>query len=127
MKKENYLYLLWVISIIVWLLIMSFAPNNIQAWGSSIINFWSIMIFIWFIQAKKRSKNELLKDERTEKVACKSIWLSWFITFIVINIFFWIDRYTNIILTNNQIFSLLFFIMIFSVIIWKVYYNKKPI
>lgn len=124
MKKDNFLMFFWIFMISLWIFIMTFFNDIEQYVITSIINMWNIMIFLSIIYRKKRKKNEPLKDERTEKISCKSIWISWFITFLLLNIFFWIDKFSDA-FDSSQLFWILSLIMIFTFVWARLYYNNK--
>lgn len=126
MQKEKYLTILWVILIISWIMMMTFINSVSQELTISIVNIWTVMIFTWFIYKKRNLRNETLRDERTEKIASKSVWLSWFTTLIILNILFWLDKFSNLNFSTEKILWILIFIMIISLLSGKLYYNKKP-
>ncbi|HKL43752.1 MAG TPA: hypothetical protein VJ892_00560 [Candidatus Absconditabacterales bacterium] len=66
------------------------------------------------------------KDERIKKLALVSGSYSWFITFLTINILFWINHLNIIELSTNAIISIIMFIMILSMGIFLFIFKNKP-
>jgi hypothetical protein len=103
---------------------MTFYNNIEQYIVNWIMNSWTIMIILAVVYKKKIEKWEPLEDERTKMINYKSFWFSWFISFLVLNIFFWVDKFSwNI--DSNILFWILSLTMIFSFMFWKIYYNFK--
>lgn len=124
MKKYDYLMFLGIILIISWVSIMTFLDNIEQYIISSILNIWTIMIILSLFFKKRLEKWQPLEDERTKLINYKAFSLSWFISFLILNIFFWIDKFSWVI-DSNLLFWILSLIMIFSFIFWKFYYSFK--
>lgn len=124
MKKYDYLMFLWIIFIITWVSLMTFIDNIEQYIINAIMNIWTIMIILSIYFKKKLEKWEPLEDERTKLINYKAFWFSWVISFVVLNVFFWIDKFSWII-NSNILFWILSLTMIFSFIVWKIYYNFK--
>jgi len=113
-KKKQY-----VITIIAGLLLISIgifyhltdlANENISF---IFINVGTVMIVIGVIQFNKSGAG-LSQDERTRKLGARALSYSWLITFVTLNIIFWIDFLEIIRLTISQGFGIMLFVMVLS-------------
>jgi len=68
---------------------------------------------------------EVNTDERTRKLGSAAISFSWFLTFVLVNILFWIDYFEILKLSVGQVIGIIVFFMIFSGAILKSLYRKK--
>ena len=77
----------------------------------SMVNAGTIMIIIGAVAYHKK---ELRSDERTKKMGAKALSVSWFITFIAINILFWVDELKLIEMSAKAVLSLLLPLMLLT-------------
>ncbi|WP_406660131.1 hypothetical protein V7O66_09770 [Methanolobus sp. ZRKC3] len=112
-KLERYLKISYSIATAliltgVALLVLS---ENYHQGGISLINIGAVIIFVTFLRAK-RYRSGPLKDERTVRIGSYGLSYSWFVSFLVLNILFWIDNMALIKLTVAQVLAIMFFVMI---------------
>ncbi len=88
----------------------------------TIINTGTIMIIIGAIGLNKKG---ISHDERTKKLSARAISHSWFITFIMLNILFWIDQLEILKLTLNQGIAILMPVMLMSAALLQWLYKRK--
>jgi uncharacterized membrane protein len=73
----------------------------------------------------KRFEKEPRKDERTDKVAAYSGFLTFYITFLSIAILWQLNYFFNIAFNYDVFLGGLFFSMLLIYFIARIYYNKK--
>ena len=86
------------------------------------INAGTIMIILGAISYQKKGVGH---DERTKKISAKALSLSWFITFIALNLLFWIDELQVFQLTAKQVLSILMPLMLLTGAGLQAYMRKK--
>ncbi|MFO7793274.1 MAG: hypothetical protein R6W73_09920 [Candidatus Saliniplasma sp.] len=74
---------------------------------------------------KYTAYGEITHDERTRKLGSAALSFSWFLTFILVNIIFWIDYFDLIELTVAQTIGLILFFMVLSGSVLQWIYKKK--
>ncbi len=67
------------------------------------------------------------QDERTRKISTRGISYSWLITFVFLNLLFWVDVFRVINLELSQGISLTIFVMIVSAFISKALLKDKEL
>ena len=79
--------------------------------GITLINIGTVIIFINFIRNRKYRSGPR-KDERTVKIGSYGLAYSWFVSFIALNLLFWIDDLEIIRFTVPQVLAVMFIVMI---------------
>lgn len=125
-KKE---YMATIISgIILVFLGMFFQASNLAKGIIPLIfmNAGTIMIVIAVLSYNKYGAG-LTQDERTRAIGARSAGYSWLLTFVLVNILFWID-YTEVIqLSARSILGIILFTMILSASIFQYAMKKKGV
>lgn len=103
-------YSLALVLILAGVALVVFSEEYLQA-GISLINIGSIILFITFLRARRYRKG-LVKDERTVKIGSYGLSYSWFVSFIVLNLLFWIDYLSMVKFTVPQVIGIMFIVMI---------------
>ncbi|SRR6056297_1380190 len=85
--------------------------ENYQQGGISLINVGAIILFVTFFRVK-RYRSGPLKDERTVRIGAYGLSYSWFVSFLVLNLLFWIDNMALLKPTVPQVLGIMFFVMI---------------
>ena len=80
------------------------------------------MITYW--RMKKGQK--VIRDERVDRVAQKASSWSWFLSYVLITILFWVQYLNLYPLTVDIVLAAMFYFMIFSYIICQWYLNRQP-
>ena len=115
MKKSTQ----YTISIITGLLLLAFGildtVTNLTSKVISLIfiNAGIIIMAVGLIRVNQLG-NGLIHDERTRKLGARAVSFSWIITFVAVNLFYWINYFKVVDLNLSQVLGLLFFIMILS-------------
>lgn len=105
-----------------WLIDMKVFDDGISNWFFNGIIIW--LFVYWLITYK--DKNRAIQDERTKKISAYSISFSWFLTYLFIMWFFWINVFVKNSLTVNQNLAIVLFFMAISAMLSKLYFNTKP-
>lgn len=74
---------------------------------------------------KYSTYGDVSHDERTRKLGSAALSFSWLLTFILINVMFWIDYFSWIELTVGQVIGVIMFFMVLSGSILQWLYRKK--
>jgi len=124
LKTRYNLYIItWILLIILWII------YNILFQVNIIINIIFYVAGFSFILISTLKYNKhwtwIIKDERTLKLSLVSTSYSWFITFVSINIIFWLNYLKIINFTKECIISIIMFIMIMSLGILQLFFKKK--
>lgn len=124
LKKEYKLTLIGgIVIILLGVLIQAFRLDN-GLFSLTLINAGAVMVVIAFI-SHIRYGNKVVKDERTKKIGALALSYSWFISFILINILYWIDYLKIFSFSADQVLGILMFTMIFTAGIIQMYYKRK--
>ena len=76
-----------------------------------LINIGVAIIAVLLVRLR-RTGNLPEKDERTKKLGAYGLSYSWFITFLALNLLFWIDRLHFVQLTVSSVIIILFILML---------------
>lgn len=87
------------------------------------VNAGTIMIVIAAI-ALNRAGRDQPQDERTRKLGAYGLAKSWFVTFIGLNLLFWIDYLELAALTARHIVSILMALMLLSALVFQWNYKR---
>jgi len=90
------------------------------------INTGTIITVIGVIHFNKFGAR-LTQDERTRKLGAIALSYSWLITFVTLNIIFWIDYLKIIGLTISQVLGIMLFVMVLSAGILQWILKRKGI
>ena len=85
--------------------------------GGSVIILTSVL--------KYSTYGEVSHDERTRRLGSAALSVSWLITFILVNVLFWIDYFELLDLTVAQNMGIILFFMVLSGAILQWLYRKK--
>lgn len=112
-KLEKYIrigYSLALVFILAGVALAVFSEDYLQG-GITLINAGSIVLFVTFLRAR-RYRRGAIKDERTVKIGSYGLSYSWFVSFIVLNLLFWIDNLSLVEFTVPQVIGIMFVVMI---------------
>lgn len=123
-KYYNIKILAWLLLISLWAIYDIFLETNLLL--SLIFVVWWIVLVVTTTLKYNEFWAWIKKDERIKKLALVSWSYSWFITFLTINILFWINHFNIIELSTNAIISIIMFIMILSIWIFQFIFKNKP-
>lgn len=74
---------------------------------------------------KYSAYGEVQHDERTRKLGSAALSFSWLLTFILVNVLFWVDYFDWVELTVGQLIGVILFFMVLSGSILQWLYRKK--
>lgn len=94
--------------------------------GLLFINAGIILVVVKTLQLNKFGAG-VKQDERTRKISTRGISYSWLITFVFLNILFWVDVFQIFNLELSQGISLTIFVMIISAVISKALLKGKEL
>ncbi len=123
-KYYNIKILAWLLLIFLWAIYDIFLETNLLL--SLIFVVWWMVLVVTTTLKYNKFWAWIKKDERIKKLALVSWSYSWFITFLTINILFWINHLNIIELSTNAIISIIMFIMILSMWIFLFIFKNKP-
>jgi len=89
-----------------------------------LINIGVAIIAVLLVRLK-RTGNLPEKDERTQKLGAYGLSYSWFITFLVLNLLFWIDRLQFVQLSVSSVIIILFILMLVTAKGFQWYFLSK--
>ncbi|GAB7016363.1 hypothetical protein [Methanogenium cariaci] len=92
--------------------------------GGSLITGGFIMAFIgglWLV----RSEDKRIVDERSQKIGSYGTAYSWYVTFMAVILFFWMDMLDLLKVQISTILGVLMFLMIGSALFFQWYYNRR--
>ncbi len=129
MKNKNYskkFKISLIFGVIILLLGILLTALNVltDSFSSVLISVGQILIIVSYVRMIKY-KNGPAKDELTRKIADRAAAYSWFYTLIVLFIIFWIDYFKLIFLTVEGVISILYVVMIFTMIFYQQWFWKK--
>jgi VIT1/CCC1 family predicted Fe2+/Mn2+ transporter len=122
-SRYNYLIAVGVSFVIAGIFMIALQLINAKI-SSGILSIGITMIIVAVFR-KIRGKTIPEKDERIRKLAMYGLGYSWITTFLVITIFFWFDYFGLIKITTQQYYSVVFFTMIISAVIFQKLLYKK--
>lgn len=95
-----------------------------ESWRLALINAGTILLLVNYVYMKRR--NLVVRDERSMRVAQAAFSASWFVTFVTLNVMFWLQRsLPEPGMTADWYFGVLFLVMLASAIFFKVWYRNK--
>ncbi len=112
-KLEKYVragYSLALVLILTGVFLVVFAEEYMRG-AITLINIGSVLLFVTFLRARRQRKG-LVKDERTVRIGSYGLSYSWFVSFIVLNLLFWIDNLSLLKFTVPQVIGIMFIVMI---------------
>ena len=122
MKRSEKLIIGGVLAIILGIVVGLYIDSEIS---TGIISVGTAFIFVaLFIKITKRD-NELVHDERTKKIQSMSLANSWWLTYVLIAILFWVDRFYS--MTAESILGILLFFMVVTYVIMTMYFQHKEV
>ena len=89
-----------------------------------LINIGVAIIAVLLVRLR-RTGNLPEKDERTKKLGAYGLSYSWFITFLMLNLLFWIDRLHFAQLTVSNVIFILFILMLVTAKGFQWYFLSK--
>ncbi|MBN2109955.1 MAG: hypothetical protein JW705_02555, partial [Methanosarcinaceae archaeon] len=92
------------------LIVMS---EEYQQAGIILANIGAIILFVIFIKAK-RYRSGPVKDERSIKIGAYGLSYSWFVTFVLISLLFWVEESGSVKMTVEQVLAILMFTMVLT-------------
>jgi len=124
MKKFEKLIMFGVIALIIGIFLEIYFPND-DFIPINIISFGSAMICIVIMFKVFKRDQEPAKDERIIKINHMSLANSWWLTYVVIAILYWVNRYYP--MTADSILGLVMFFMVVTYAIFVMYFNRKEV
>lgn len=91
---------------------------------SILINIGVAIIVVLLVRLK-RTGNLPEKDERTTKLGAYGLSYSWFVTFLALNMLFWVDRLQLVKLTVSGVLFILFVLMLVTAKGFQWYFLSK--
>lgn len=74
----------------------------------------------------KGRRGEAVRDERTDRIASKAAAYSWFLTYALLAVLFWVSYLKAYALTVDLSLAIVFYFMIGSYILAQFWLNRKP-
>ncbi|ABO35124.1 putative hypothetical protein [Methanococcus maripaludis C5] len=65
------------------------------------------------------------KDERIRKIANAGLAYSWVLTFLIMNLIFWVDYINWFEITVSQVIGIIYFVMLISALLFQQYFKKQ--
>ncbi|MBA2862009.1 hypothetical protein [Methanococcus maripaludis] len=65
------------------------------------------------------------KDERIRKIANAGLAYSWVLTFLVMNLIFWVDYFNWFEITVAQVIGIIYFVMLISALLFQQYFKRQ--
>ncbi len=84
-----------------------------------------VAIIVVLLVRLRRTGNLPEKDERTKKLGAYGLSYSWFITFLMLNLLYWIDRLHFAQLTVSNVIFILFILMLVTAKGFQWYFLSK--
>jgi len=122
MKKENK-WLVFKIVMISILLALFLAVQFNESALSMVASIITVMAVVTFIRYKK--PDAYMKDERINKLSAYASSWSWIITLFIVTMMFWLQYLDYISLTGIETISVVFFVMISTIIVFRIYFIRK--
>lgn len=124
-RKKKY-----VVSIIagLFLIVLGFLYQIFNIAGNVIsLIFINAGIIVMVVAVMKYNKlgAGVVQDEMTRTVSAQSLAHSWIVTFVVMNMLFWIDYLQLVHMSSQVIFSILIFTMLISATLFKQLLYRK--
>jgi predicted CDP-diglyceride synthetase/phosphatidate cytidylyltransferase len=128
MKKKSHYIILIFSGLLLILLGIIYQITNLsnELISLIIINVGIILVVVSVLKFNNFGAG-LKQDERTRKLSLKALSYSWLITFLTINIIFWINFFNIINFTFSNGIAILLFVMIFSATGLQFIYKKRGI
>ncbi|WP_062399277.1 hypothetical protein [Methanogenium cariaci] len=76
---------------------------------------------LWLV----RSEDKRIVDERSQKIGSYGTAYSWYVTFMAVILFFWMDMLDLLKVQISTILGVLMFLMIGSALFFQWYYNRR--
>ena len=92
--------------------------------GGILITCGLIMVFVGGIWLA-RSEDRRIVDERSQKIGSYGTAYSWYITFMAVILFYWLDMLDLLKVEASTILGSLMVLMIFSALFFQWYYNRQ--
>ena len=109
---NRYKYSLYAaITVVVIGILASILQVGDEEISNILINIGVAIIAVLLVRLR-RTGNLPEKDERTKKLGAYGLSYSWFITFLALNLLFWIDRLHFVQLTVSSVIIILFTLML---------------
>jgi len=109
---NRYKYSLYAaITVVVIGILASILQVGDEEISNILINIGVAIIAVLLVRLR-RTGNLPEKDERTKKLGAYGLSYSWFITFLALNLLFWIDRLHFVQLTVSSVIIILFILML---------------
>lgn len=122
MKRSERILIMGVCAIILGIIMGFFIDSFISI---NVISIGTAFIFVGlFLKITKRD-DELAHDERTKKIQSLSLANSWWLTYVLIAVLFWVDRYYT--LTTESVLGILLFFMVITYAIMTFYFQRKEV
>lgn len=122
--KEYYLMIsIGFILLLIGILFQTFLDMN-NFYSIVLLNIGAIMIVLAILYKNKYGAG-IRADERDRRIGSAGVSYSWFFTFILVNVLYWIDHFLPGALTVQQVIGILMVFMIFTTIGFKEYFKRK--
>ena len=117
-KKWLIFKIVFILALVALLLIKK--PESLSIAISMIV----VMIVITFLRL--RNPESYKTDERTEKLSAYASSWSWMATLTVVTLLYWNDYIQLVSLTAHQVITIIFIVMIASIVLTRLLLFKRP-
>ncbi len=122
MKRSERILIMGVCAIILGIILGFFIDSFISI---NVISIGTAFIFVGLFLKLTKRNDELSHDERTKKIQSLSLANSWWLTYVLIAVLFWVDRYYT--LTTESVLGILLFFMVITYAIMTFYFQRKEV
>ncbi len=125
MRTKTYRIIIGTFILVAGLLMNIFTDANQTLVISMIISGSVLIIYTVYYQIRYKETGGPVQDEWIRRINTASLANSWFITFILILLIFWIDHLHIYSFTIDQVVAILFITMILTANMFQLYFRKK--
>lgn len=91
-----------------------------------IFNAGTVLIVI-AVAAHIRYGKGVSKDERTRAIGARALSYSWLLTFILVNVLFWMDRSGSVIFSIGSVLGIIMFTMVISAVLMQFFLKIRGV
>jgi len=125
--KVNWLFKVALFALGIGIAIPVFGINLAPAVAGTFYSIASAIFAVGMVMYWRMKKGQkVIRDERVNRVAQKASSWSWFLSYVLITILFWVQYLKLYALTVELVLGLMFYFMVFSYIICQWYLNRQP-
>ncbi|MBN2251362.1 MAG: hypothetical protein JW724_04740 [Candidatus Altiarchaeota archaeon] len=87
---------------------------------------WSVMVvFLLLIYLRRKYPDRYQKDERITRIGAYAASYSWFATFLIVSLLYWMDYLGYLKMTGAVALSIVFALMAFTIIFFRWFFSLK--